>query len=66
MGPWTNALNWDAYQSRTGCAHGGAVGGGAADMLERLQTLTARVDALTEQVEQLAQVLQRLKTPGTG
>ena len=37
-----------------------------ADILRRLQTLTARVDALSVQVEQLAQALQRLRTSGSG
>jgi hypothetical protein len=37
-----------------------------ADILRRLQTLTARVDALSAQVEQLAQALRQLKTPGSG
>jgi hypothetical protein len=37
-----------------------------AAMLPHLQTLTARVDALTVQVEHLAQALRRLKTPGSG
>ena len=36
-----------------------------AAMLQRLQTLTARVDALSAQVEHLQQALGRL-TPGTG
>jgi hypothetical protein len=36
-----------------------------AAMLQRLQTLTARVDALSTQVEHLQQALGRL-TPGTG
>ena len=36
-----------------------------AIMLERLRTLTARVDALSTQVEQLAPALRRL-TRGTG
>jgi tRNA C32,U32 (ribose-2'-O)-methylase TrmJ len=34
-------------------------------MMQRLQTLTARVDALSGQVEQLAQALRQL-TRGTG
>jgi hypothetical protein len=37
-----------------------------ATMLRHLQTLTARVDALSGQVEQLQQALRRLMTPGTG
>ena len=36
-----------------------------AAMMQRLQTLTARVDALSAQVEHLAQALRRL-TPGSG
>ena len=36
-----------------------------AAMLQRLQTLTARVDALSVQVQQLAQALRQL-TRGTG
>ena len=36
-----------------------------AAMMRRLQTLTARVDALSEQVECLAQALRQL-THGTG
>ena len=37
-----------------------------ATILRCLQTLTARVDALSAQVEQLARALQQLKTPGSG
>ena len=36
-----------------------------AAMMRRLQTLTARVDALSVQVQQLAQALRQL-TPGNG
>jgi len=37
-----------------------------ATILRCLQTLTARVDVLSAQVEQLARALQQLKTPGSG
>jgi hypothetical protein len=37
-----------------------------AAMMQHLQTLTARVDALSVQVEHLARVLRQLTTPGSG
>jgi hypothetical protein len=37
-----------------------------AAMLRHLQTLTARVDALSVQVEHLARALRQLTTPGSG